>query len=160
MIEWLAENGGWAWIAGGLALLGIELLVPGAFAIWAGLAALAVGVISLADLSVGWWGWQGQVTVFAALSLLFAFTAKRTVDYGTSATDEGDLNNPTRRLVGRAGTLLDPIEGGEGRMKLGDTLWRVRGPDLPRGARVRVAGEADGALVVEPATDGPIERGG
>ena len=157
MLEWIAENGGWAWIAGGLALLGIELMVPGAFAIWAGLAALAVGVITLADLSVGWWGWQGQVTVFAALSLLFAFAGKRTLDYGASAEDDGDLNNPARRLVGRVGALADPIENGEGRMKLGDTFWRVQGPDMPVGTRVRVVGENHGTLLVEPG-DALLER--
>ena len=156
MLEWIAENGGWAWIAGGLALLGIELVAPGAFAIWAGLAALSVGVITLADLSVGWWGWQSQVTVFAVLSVMFAFAAKRTLDYGTTDGDDGDLNQPARRLVGRTGPLLDPISGGEGRVKLGDTLWRVQGPDMPAGSRVRVVGEDRGTLLVEP-VDAMIE---
>ena len=156
MLEWIAQNGGWAWVAGGLALLGIELVAPGAFAIWAGLAALSVGVITLADLSVGWWGWQSQVTVFAVLSVMFAFAAKRTLDYGATDADDGDLNQPARRLVGRTGPLLDPISGGEGRVKLGDTLWRVQGPDMPAGSRVRVVGEDRGTLLVEPA-EGAIE---
>ena len=157
IFDWIAENGGWAWVAGGLALLGIELMVPGAFAIWAGLAALAVGVITLADASIGWWGWQSQITVFAFLSILFAFGAKRTLDYGASGDGDDDLNQPARRLVGRTGPLLDPISGGEGRVKLGDTLWRVAGPDLPAGQRVRVVGEDRGTLLVEP-VEGAIEE--
>ena len=34
-------------------------------------------------------------------------------------------------------------------LKLGDTIWRVRGADLPEGAKVRVTGVDDGTLIVE-----------
>ena len=53
----LASLGIWNWfIVGGL-LLVVEVIAPGVFMFWLGLAALAVGAISL----VVDWSWQAQV---------------------------------------------------------------------------------------------------
>ncbi|HMM65109.1 MAG TPA: NfeD family protein, partial [Mesorhizobium sp.] len=56
------------------------------------------------------------------------------------------------QLIGRTATLAEPIREGRGRIQLGDTLWRVSGPDLPAGTRVRVTGASDTELelTVEP----------
>jgi membrane protein implicated in regulation of membrane protease activity len=70
---------------------------------------------------------------------------------GTDDTDQPLLNQRERQLVGRTATLEEPIVEGRGRIRLGDTLWRVSGPDLPAGTRVRVTAAADGELSVEPA---------
>jgi membrane protein implicated in regulation of membrane protease activity len=43
------------------------------------------------------------------------------------------------------------IVNGHGRIRLGDTLWRVSGPDLPAGTHVRVKAVENGQLVVEAA---------
>ena len=148
ILDWIASMGAWAWVVLGLALLVVELAVPGVFAIWLGLAALAVGVLTLLEPIAGW-DWRAQAVVFVALSGLFAVIGRRMTS--ERATEDGTrLNQPSRDLIGRTGTLLDPIEGGMGRAKLGDTLWRVEGPDLPAGARVRVTGEEAGTLRVEP----------
>ncbi len=42
--------------------------------------------------------------------------------------------------------LDEPIRDGSGRLALGDTTWRVTGPDLAAGAKVRIV-EADGAVL-------------
>jgi membrane protein implicated in regulation of membrane protease activity len=48
-------------------------------------------------------------------------------------------------------TLEKPIVDGAGTIRIEDTIWRVRGPDLPAGSRVKIA-SADGAnLAVEAA---------
>ena len=56
-------------------------------------------------------------------------------------------------MIGRTATLTEPITEGRGRIRIGDTMWRVSGPDLPAGARVRVkaATDKDLELVVEAA---------
>ena len=43
-------------------------------------------------------------------------------------------------------TLIDPIVNGRGSVKIGDSIWRVTGPELPWGAQVTVIG-ADGTLL-------------
>lgn len=46
--------------------------------------------------------------------------------------------------------LEQAIEQGFGRVVLGDSVWRVSGPDLPVGQRVRIVGSQGAVLVVEP----------
>ncbi|TIU25428.1 MAG: NfeD family protein, partial [Mesorhizobium sp.] len=53
------------------------------------------------------------------------------------------LNRRGAQMVGRTATLSEPIQNGRGRIRLGDTLWRVSGPDLPAGTQVRVTAAAD-----------------
>ena len=64
----------------------------------------------------------------------------------TTRRDQPLLNRRGEQLVGRTATLTEPIHEGRGRIQLGDTLWRVAGPDLPVGARVRVVAVADADL--------------
>ena len=150
IMDWFSGNDGWAWMVVGLALLGAELVMPGVLLMWIGFAAVAVGLVSLIGLSDLWWDWRAQAIVFAALAFLFAIIGSRVQRRGPD--DEAErLGRPGLRLVGRTATLAEPIENGIGRARLGDTLWRVAGPDLPSGARVTVTGEADGTLTVEPA---------
>ena len=150
--ELIAGHGAWAWIVAGLVLLGVELLIPGVFLMWIGLAAAAVGTVSLVGLSSVWWGWEAQAITFCALAIMFAIIGSRTMG-GRNAPDAADaFNNPARRMVGRAGALIEPIDGGIGRARIGESAWRVEGPDLPLGSRVRVVGEREGTLLVEPET--------
>ena len=147
--DWIAANTGWAWLAGGLALLLMELAVPGVFLFWVGLAAAAVGAIVLFGLDA--MGWQSQAFVFAALSVLFVVIGQRLARRRGGDADAAEpFNRPGRHMVGRAGALAEPIDGGIGRMRLGETVWRVEGPDLPAGARVRVVAADGGTLRVEP----------
>ena len=55
-------------------------------------------------------------------------------------SDRPYLNRRAERFVGHEAVLDQPIEGGFGRLALGDTVWRVTGPDLPAGRRVRIVG--------------------
>jgi len=54
------------------------------------------------------------------------------------------LNRRAAALVGRVFTLEKPIVDGFDTVRIDDTIWRVAGPDVPAGSRVRVV-QADGA---------------
>jgi hypothetical protein len=58
--------GPWSWIILGLVLMGLELLAPGVFLVWFGLAAMLTGV---ADWAFGL-SWQAAALLFAALSVV------------------------------------------------------------------------------------------
>jgi inner membrane protein len=135
----------WSWVIAGLVLAGAEILVPGMFLIWLGLAALVTGLAATA-LPMPW---QGQTLLFAALAVLLVGVATRLQRRGRPS--EADLNRPDRGLIGREGMLEEPIVQGAGRIRFDDTLWRIAGPDLPAGVRVRVTGIAGTVLRVEPA---------
>jgi inner membrane protein len=147
-----AELGPWNWMVLGFVLLTLEILVPGVFLLWIGLAALVVGALSLMFWNAGFWIWEIQVVVFLALALVSAYSGKRIMGKRGDATDQPLLNRRGDQLVGRTATLTEPITNGRGRVKIGDTMWRVSGPDLPTGTTVRVkaATDLDLELVVEP----------
>ena len=147
-----AELGPWNWMVLGFVLLTLEILVPGVFMLWIGLAALIVGALSLMFWSAGFWVWQVQILAFLALALVCAFAGKKIMGKTDDETDQPLLNRRGDQLVGRMATLTEPITNGRGRVKIGDTTWRVSGPDLPAGTKVRVkaAADLDLELVVEP----------
>jgi inner membrane protein len=146
--SFFSSLGAWSWIVLGLALMGLELLAPGVFLLWLGLAALATGLLDWAfDLS-----WQAAAISFAILSVASVLLG-RMVTRHPDEEDEGPsaLNRRGHALVGQTFTLETPITDGSGRIRVGDSSWRVTGPNAPAGAQVRVV-RADGAtLVVEAA---------
>jgi inner membrane protein len=143
---WITALGAWAWIILGVLLIGLELTAPGIFFLWLGLAAVVTGLVDgLIGLS-----WQASTLLFAVLSVL-AVLAGRMVSRPAVRTESSSLNQRGEALIGRRFTLEAPLAGGEGRIRVDDSSWRVTGPDLPRGAAVRVV-RVDGAtLVVEAA---------
>lgn len=147
----VSELGPWNWMVLGFVLLVMEVVAPGIFMLWIGIAALLIGAVSLAVWGADFWTWQVQVLAFLALSLVSAYAGKRLVGGRGDPTDQPLLNRRGEQMIGRTATLAEPIQNGRGRIKLGDTLWRVSGPDLPVGARVRVvsAAETDLELTVE-----------
>lgn len=147
------QLGPWNWVVLGLVLLILEIFVPGVFLLWIGMAALIVGALSLALWDAAFWAWQLQVVLFLVLSLACALAGKKITGRRGDRSDQPLLNRRGAQLVGRTATLTEPIVNGRGRVKIGDTTWRVAGPDLPAGTRVRVSGasDLDLELVVEPA---------
>ena len=66
-----------------------------------------------------------------------------------SRSDQPDLNRRAAQLVGRVLIVEEAIEGGRGKVRVGDTLWPVEGPDAPVGAEVRVTAAKATVLLVE-----------
>ncbi|MGD0184174.1 MAG: NfeD family protein [Roseiarcus sp.] len=130
------------WLVVGFALCAAETLVPGAFLIWIGAAALAVGVVEFfLPLAL-----TPQLLLFAALVVALVFVGKRV--YGS--LDAGTPQLPLSRahaLIGKEFFLDEAIVHGFGRIRVGDSVWRVAGEDLPAGAKVRVVAVEDGAGV-------------
>ncbi|ODT77446.1 MAG: hypothetical protein ABS76_27055 [Pelagibacterium sp. SCN 64-44] len=147
LLALIAGIGPWAWVVAGLVLLALELVVPGGFLLWMGIAGICTGLIAFVQ-PIDWpWLWL----IFGALSLVsitvWVRFARHRPDEGT---DRPLLNRRMAQLVGREGVLDQPIAQGVGRLALGDTIWRISGPDLPAGQRVRVVGGDGPVLRVEP----------
>ncbi|MBC7281506.1 NfeD family protein [Hoeflea sp.] len=151
MIAALAlELGPWSWWIVGLIFLGLEIVIPGVFLLWIGLAAMVVGAMSFLLWGADLWSWQTQMLVFAVLAVALALVGRR-ISGSNTETDQPMLNRRTEGLVGRTATLEEPIREGKGRIRLDDTTWIVQGPDMPVGARVRITMAQAGCLTVEPA---------
>ena len=146
----ITEIGPWSWWILGLLLLGAEIIVPGMFLIWIGLAAIVVGAISSALWDTAIWSWQIQLLVFAVLALVSALIGRKIMASRDDDTDQPMLNRRMEQMIGRTATLEEPITEGQGRIRLGDTLWTVRGPDLPVGSRVKIVAIENDDPVVQP----------
>ncbi len=146
----ILELGPWGWWALGLVLLAAEVVAPGMFLVWIGIAAILTGAVSLLLWETSFWVWQVQLVFFALLAVVAVFVGRRLLA-GSDASDEPLLNQRGARLIGRTAVLEKPISEGRGRIRLDDTTWTVSGPDLPAGARVKVTGSSGGRLTVESA---------
>jgi inner membrane protein len=144
-----AELGPWNWMVLGLVLLALEIVVPGAYLLWIGIAAILTGALSVQLWGMEVWIWQAQVVAFLILSLACVYAGTKFIRGNDDETDEPLLNRRGEQLVGRTALLAEPILEGRGRIRIDDTVWRVAGPDLPAGARVRVTAAEDSQLIVE-----------
>ncbi|MBO0663615.1 NfeD family protein [Jiella sp. MQZ9-1] len=141
----------YGWWLTGLMMLMLEVVVPGVYLVFFGIAALIVGTNAFLLAQTGWFGFGQQVIAFIVLSAVCIYLGRRW--YGSNdgiAGDTSPLNRRTSRLIGREARLSDAIVDGRGRIALEDSWWSVAGPDLRAGTRVRITG-ADGAVLkVEP----------
>jgi membrane protein implicated in regulation of membrane protease activity len=138
----------WHWWILGLGLIILETVLPGTFFLWMGVAALVLGVVTWLAPALGW---ELQLMLFAALSLLSIVAWRLWRRRVPDDADGSTLNRRGQQYVGRVFVLETPIENGFGKVRLGDGHWRVRGDDQAAGTRVRVVAVDGVLLVVEPA---------
>ena len=122
------------WIVAGVLLL-LELVTPGVFAMWLALAAASVGITDyFFDLN-----WQLELLVFAGFSLVYVYLARPWYSKNKlQNSDQPNLNQRILSFVGKSYVLHEPIVDGEGKLDIEGTRWDVLGPNLAKGARVKV----------------------
>jgi len=147
VMSWMVSLGYWNWFIAAVVLFLIEIVAPGSFMMWLGLAALLVGLISL----VVDWSWQAQLIAFAVFAVAAIPAWRHFARKVEPPVDRPFLNRRAEGYVGRVFTLDKPIIDGVGTIRIDDTVWRVSGPDCPAGSRVKIS-RAEGAdLKVEAA---------
>ncbi|EIL90132.1 NfeD family protein [Rhodanobacter spathiphylli] len=133
-----------------LLLIGGELLLPGYFLLWIGLAAAAMGVVLWADPTLGV---LAQAIVFGLLAFAFCVGYARWLRPRLERRVSGGerLNRRAEQLIGQRYPLIEPIVNGRGKARVGDGQWLVSGPDLPAGTVVEVVA-VDGTTLQVRAT--------
>ncbi len=126
-----------AWAAFALVLIAAEVLAPGAFMLWMGLAA---GVVFLVVWLLPGIPLLAQVAGFVVLSFISIQVYRTWFRKREPDSDQPALNKRTAALVGRVVLLDRAIVNGRGRVQIADAYWDVTGPDLPAGAEVRIIG--------------------
>ena len=134
-----------------LLLIGSEVLLPGYFLLWIGLAAAAVGVVLLVVPPLGL---MIQAVLFALLAfaacVLYARVLRPKLDKREPGSET--LNRRGERMIGQRYELIEPIVNGRGKARVGDGQWLVNGPDLPLGSLVEVIAIDGTTLQVRAAT--------
>jgi membrane protein implicated in regulation of membrane protease activity len=138
----------WHWWILAVLLILFEVLAPGSFFLWLGLAAGAVGLLLVVVPAMGW---QLQLLIFAVLAIGAVLAGRAWIRRYPIVSDDNGLNRRGEALVGQVYVLAEAIHTGRGAVRVGDTVWRAEGPDLPKGARVRVTAVQGTVLKVEAA---------
>jgi membrane protein implicated in regulation of membrane protease activity len=133
------DPGGIVWLVGL-----IDLMLP-----WVGVPLTVVGfVMGVRGHADGWWVLSIGLLMLA-IDVLLTFVWARHPGW---QSDQPTLNRRGDQYVGRKVHVVEEIIGGEGKVRVADTVWRARGPDCAAGARVTVVG-SDGACLIVAADD-------
>jgi membrane protein implicated in regulation of membrane protease activity len=131
------DPGAFAWL-----IAFVSVVLP-----WLGIGLGVVGGWQVSrSIPEGWWLVGAGVACLIADFAIDFIWAHPTV----SKSDQPNLNRPAAQLVGRVLVVAEPIEAGRGKVRVGDTLWPVEGPDAPAGTEVRVTAAKATVLLVEP----------
>lgn len=141
----------WYWLAGGIVIAIAEMLVPGFYMLWLGLAAVETGVVvfALPKLSLEWQG-----AIFAVAAVLNCIVGRVIYRRSLGPTDHPMLNRRADQYIGQTFVLTGDVADERATIRVGDTTWNVvvrDGAALRSGDHVRVVGSDGALLVVEPA---------
>ncbi len=136
----------WYWWVLAFVLLIFEMLTPGFFFMWLAAAGFITGLLVwlIPALSLNM-----QVLIFSVFSVL-AISVWRF--YGKKLSQESDqplLNKRGAQYIGRVFSLHAPIENGQGKIKVDDTIWKVHGEDCDINTKVKVTGVRGTVFEVE-----------
>jgi len=138
----------WHWWVVALALIIVEMVAPGFFLMWIGGAAAVTGLVTLIIPALPW---EAQFVIFGVLAVASVMGARFYIKRNPIETADATLNKRGAQYIGRTFSLEEAIVNGAGRVRVGDSVWRAEGPDLPAGDRVKVTGVTGAALKVEKA---------
>ncbi len=142
MLNLITNLNWWHWIVFGVVLAAVETFMPGAVAMWFALSAAIVGLLLVA-LPLPW---QWQWILFAVLGMVSLLLFRKHFLRQPDSSAQPQLNQRAQQYVGQVLTLVEPIEQGYGKVRVGDGVWKVVGDDMPSGAKVRVV-SADGTVL-------------
>lgn len=129
-----------------LLLIGGEVIAPGFFLLWVGIAAAAMGFVLWVFPGLGI---LAQALIFSALAFASCMLWWRWLRPRMARNDDPAAANLSRRgaqMIGRRYVLVEAIVNGRGKARVGDTLWLVEGEEAPVGTEVEVTG-IDGATL-------------
>jgi len=137
-------QGSYGWWMLALAFIALEVMLPGYFMLWIGVAAGAMGLVLLCipTLDFLW-----QAILFSALAFLSCVGYWKWIrPFAESGDDKQVLNRRGETFIGQRYELVEAIVNGRGKARVADGVWMVEGPDLPVGTEIEVVG-VDGALL-------------
>lgn len=135
------------WLILGIALAIMEIVAPGFYLAWVGLAAiLTAGATAAFGLN-----FVAQAIVFAVLAVATIYASREYFQTKPIVSDDPLLNDRTARLVGAVVVAVEPVDASHGRVKVGDSVWSAKGVTAAVGDKLRVTSVDGGVLVVEAA---------
>ena len=147
MIDLLTSLSWWQRLVFAVALAAVETLIPGAGMVWVAASAALIGLL-LVIIPMPWqWQWVLWAVLGLAAMVWYRNYKRTRPDY----SEQPVLNQRGLQYVGQSFELVEPIENGTGKVRIGDGVWKVSGPALAVGTVVRVTGVEGAVLTVQQA---------
>ncbi|WP_435685648.1 NfeD family protein [Sedimenticola selenatireducens] len=134
----------WQWWVLAVILIVLEVFSPGAFFLW---MAISAGIVGLVMLLMPELGWEIQILVFALFSVISIVAWRLYLLKHPTDSDQPRLNRRGEQYIDRIFTLSEPVVNGQGKIKVDDSIWKIRGDDCLAGSRVKVVG-VDGVVLL------------
>ena len=143
----------WHWFGVALILLVAEMLGAAGFLLWTGISAAIIGLLLLVfpNIPTTW-----QLVIFSLVTIGVLYVWWRKLQKRIDTSDQPLLNQRSAQYIGRQTVLVEPLTNGRGTVRIDDSRWLVTGPELPKGAFVKVVGLEDAMLLIVE----PIEQDG
>ena len=136
----------WDWYILAAIFMVLEMMIPGVVFMWMAIAGVVVGSVVLFVPTLGW---EVQVIIFAVLSIISVYSGRRYLGRHPLETEDTTLNRRGEQHVGKSYRVVVAIEGGRGRVQVGDSQWSVQGSDAAVGDMVKVVAAEGTTLIVE-----------
>jgi len=126
----------WHWLTLAVVLLILEVLGTSGFLLGIAVAALTMAGVVALDFTPAW---QHQLLLFSLLAVIFTLLYWKVFRRFNDQSSEPLLNDRAAQLIGRRFVLDDTLVGGQGRVRIGDTLWKAEADqELAAGTSVEV----------------------
>jgi membrane protein implicated in regulation of membrane protease activity len=132
----------WHWLGLAAIVLVFEIITGSGFLLWVGLAAGVVGILLFFFPALSW---VVQLLTFSVLTVAGWFFYLK--HYPLKKRKSSMLNRRGEQQIGRIFMLDTPIINGMGKVRIDDSVWRVRCADLPAGTQIKIIG-IDGIILI------------
>ena len=138
---WVSQASPWLWLALGITLMALEILVPSFVLVWPGLAAALMAL--LAWLSPGLSG-QALIAIFAILSIALLLGGRLLMARFQKDEPPTVLNSRGKNTVGREAKVLS-VSGSKGKVEIDGVQWPAEWEDqIPEVDQWVIVTEANG----------------
>ena len=145
----LFETAATNWLIIGLALSILELIVPGTYLIWFGLAGLCMSVLTyFIPMAL-----STQIIWFAVFSAVFAVIGWYSYRYifkkMQAPKEYQNLNDSAQQYIGRTVTIAEEVVDSQTKVKVGDTYWLAyTEKPLKKGDKAKVTAVKDSLILI------------
>jgi membrane protein implicated in regulation of membrane protease activity len=146
-LDWMIGNADWLWWSAGVLLLVGEMLIPGVYLLWIGLAAAVTGFFAWMTPQLGF---EIHGLVFALLAVISIYIGNKFVYKTSREIDDPQVNLKGQKFIGQRFLVVEAIRNGHGHVQVGDSRWLAAGPDMAKGSTAHVTAVDGTVLVVEP----------
>ena len=134
------------WILTSLCFFILEVIAPIAYFLWIAVASIAISiVVYLLDIGI-----IHQAILFSLLVPLITILGRIFCPINIHDHHVKNINNKLDQMIGKKFTTEEAIVKGRLQMKIGETIWLLKGPDLPAGTEVEVVDIDNNFLIVKP----------